>query len=228
MFSFNNKTYFFTSKEMLKIDNSKEFICSLISNIIETITTNHPTMIKLLNENNYFYIVIGYSDIFIVSFDENNKEYVNSLEIELLEFAQEIILETEKFLLNHKTTSEDYKCINSLLKELIDTTSSVANICNCYDIRKKTIDDILYSYENNHSYAIIYDQLDDLTETYRIVTEDITYLIYVNPIVIDIDIINIGRNQFSEILYNELKTTNNLHIKKCSKKINKYIKKSTI
>ena len=41
MFSFNNKTYFFTSEEMITIENSKEFISSLINNVIETLTTLH-------------------------------------------------------------------------------------------------------------------------------------------------------------------------------------------
>ena len=143
----------------------------------------------------------------------------------MLEFAEELIIETEKTLPFFRNEPKDYKEIIGLYEELIATTASVVNVCNCYDIRKKTIDDILYSYENEHAYAIIYDQLDDLSETYRIVTENLTYLVSVNAIAIDVDVIKVGRNEFTQILYNELKKTNNLHIKKSLKKLNKYIKK---
>lgn len=225
MFSFNNKTYFFTTEEMITVENTESFITSLLESLLETFSTNQPSMFRLRCEDRQYNFIIGYNDI-LVMITSPKGIYVQSFGEDIFEFSENVVAQTEKAIRAFKDNPKVYKKLLALHEELCISSTSTIEVFGCYDIRKKTIDDLLYAYENHKPYALIYDQLDDLSETYRIVTDNITYLISISAVSIDVELIDINMNDFSKLLYNELKTSSNPFIKKSLKKLNKYIKES--
>lgn len=224
MFLINNKTYFCTEKELITIENTKEFITLTLNNLIETMTTGMPTMLKLGSSNTVFYFIIGFTDVFIISLSPKSL-HVDSFDEDVSEFANEILSNKSNVLKSFQDDKETLNELTYLYRELEKTLQSSSEVFVTYDIRKRSLDCLIYSYENEKDYAIIYDQLDDLSETFRIVTANYTYLVEYSPVGLSVNLLDVGKLDFSKLIYKELKDDKNPFIKKGIKKLNRYIKK---
>lgn len=224
MFSLNEKTYFFTNEEMISIENTEEFIVPMLTSMIESFTTGKPCMFKIGAKDKVFYFLWGYDETFLITLERAGVK-AQTFGKSLYEFTEEMILQMNVILERHVNDTKLHNKIESLYNELVLTMSHTVELFSCYDIRRKTIDELIYSYENKKNYSIIYDQLDDLSESYRIVTDNLTYLLTLTNVDMSIQIIDVGMEKFTELLYNKLKDSPNEFIKTPAKKLKKYINK---
>ena len=224
MLSVNRRTYFFTREERIVVENTKEFIIPMLQSLIETYTTGKPCMFKIGTSDSVFYFLWGYDVTFLITLERTGAK-VQFFNKDIYEFTEEALLQMDTILNSFSNDLNTQKKIKVLYDELAIAMSNNVEIFSCYDVRRKTIDELLYAYENKKDYAIIYDRLDEITESYRVITENLTFLLTLNHLGVSIQIIDVCMDKFTELLYEELKDSKNEFIKKYIVKLKKYIKK---
>lgn len=221
-----DSTYFFTSKGMITIKNTYEFISRFLNALIETYTTGQPSLIEMENGSYLFHLIIGYNNCFVVEITKNQIS-VDSMEMELTEIAEIVLVQGINYI-KYTEGKKPRKEVTALIDEIGRMAGETPEVFVNYDIRKKTIDSILYAHENNRRYCIIYDELDDLSESYRIITEEGAYVICMTPLSIEITPLSTNLELFTEDIYNILKESENVYVRKQNRKIKKYIAKAGI
>lgn len=219
-----DSTYFFTNGGMICVRNTYQFILSFLNALIETYTTGQPSVIEIGNDINTLHFIVGYNECFIVHISKDAM-LVEAMGKEPSDIAETIISQGQNYV-RYMIGNKYKKHIGILLNEVKRISKETSEIFINYEIQRKTIDSILYAHENDRNYCVIYDELDDLSESYRVITMAGSYVICQTPISIEITPIPINLEQFTKSIYNTLKESENFYIKKQNRKLKKYVAKT--
>lgn len=180
----NNNTY------MLKLENNNyifnldsNYLNELIDTILEIYRTGQPGFVSLSLSDNSYYMILGYHEIIFI-FNDNN---VIRYKYELAGFLS---------LLINDMNSIDTELFESQKNQIekLKRYCYVSEIYHCSDVVFSTLTKLK---ENRNRPIVIYDKLDNMSSTYRIILQEYSLLIY-NYKTISIEKLNITKNELYE------------------------------